>query len=422
MSNPENTGLLVPLDEEIPAPSRSNELMREILGGGVVRTLLALVVGFVVGAILIIATNEDVLASAGYFFSRPSDLLTAAWNAVSTGYGALFRGSIYDTTATTFAEGIRPLTETLRLASPLIAAGLGIALSFRVGLFNIGGGGQLLVGAAFAGFVSFQWHLPWGIHLIVAIIFGILGAALWGAIVGFLKARTGANEVIVTIMLNYIAVSLVSFLMRTPILQAPDASGNPKTPAPDATAQLPLLLGDGFALHLGFVLVVAATVLYWWLMERSTIGYRFRAVGLNANAAKTAGINVGRIYILAMAASAAFVGLAGVNQALGRNTGFTPTIDSGIGFDAITVALLGGSTAGGVFLAGLLFGAMKAGSPAMQVESISPEVLGVVQGVIVLFIAAPPLIRAIFRLPKPATNSLIKQWWRARFTRGQVKK
>jgi ABC-type uncharacterized transport system permease subunit len=141
-------------------------------------------------------------------------------------------------------------------------------------------------------------------------------------------------------------------------------------------------------------------------MERSTIGYRFRAVGFNSNAARTAGINVDRVYIMAMAMSAAFVGLAGVNQALGRTAGFTPTIDSGIGFDAITVALLGGSNAVGVVLAGLLFGAMKAGGPSMQVADVAPELLGVVQGLIVLFIAAPPLVRAMFRLPAPRTKSL----------------
>jgi ABC-type uncharacterized transport system permease subunit len=394
-----------PIDEIQPtppaAPPRSSVFLKDLLSGGVVRTLLAIVIGFVVGAILIIVTNEDVLDSAGYFFSRPGDLLGAAGAAISDGYGALFRGSIYNTTATTFAAGILPFTETLRLATPLIAAGLGIAVSFRVGLFNIGGTGQLLVGAAFSAWVSFQVDLPPVVHFVAAILAGIVGAALWGAIVGFLKARTGAHEVIVTIMLNYIAISLVTYAMREPLLHDPNAGGNPKTIAPDANAQLPLILGDGFALHLGFILVIAATVLYWWLMERSTVGYRFRAVGLNPDAARTAGINVGRVYILALATSAAFVGLAGVNQALGRSSGFTPSIDAGIGFDAITVALLGGSSAGGVFLAGLLFGAMKAGSPAMQLQDIQPEVLDVVQGVIVLFIAAPPLIRAIFRLPAP---------------------
>jgi len=268
-------------------------------------------------------------------------------------------------------------------------------------MFNIGGTGQLLMGAAFAAFASFQFHLPYGIHLIVALLFGLLGAGLWAGIVGFLKARTGAHEVIVTIMLNYIAISLVTFFMRTPVLHDMESGNNPTTRPPDVTAQFPKLFGDRFDLHLGFVLCILAVVVFWWLMERSTIGFRLRMVGLNPDAARTAGIDVNRVYVLAMVFSGLFVGLAGVNQALGREGSFSPSIDSGIGFDAITVALLGNSTALGVLFAGLLFGAMKAGGPAMQVADVAPEVLSVVQALIVLFIAAPPLIRAIFRLPAP---------------------
>jgi simple sugar transport system permease protein len=134
-------------------------------------------------------------------------------------------------------------------------------------------------------------------------------------------------------------------------------------------------------------------------MERSTVGYRFKMVGHNAHAARAAGINVERTYIYAMAASAAFIGLAGVNQGLGESGGLTASIHANIGFDAITVALLGGSRARGVLIAGLVFGAFKAGGPSMQIVGVSPEILGVVQALIVLFIAAPPLIRAIFRLP-----------------------
>jgi len=422
MTDPTLTPLAeIPEEKKAPQDDRWSTFLRDLASGTPLRTFLAIVVAFAVGAVLIIVTNEDFLAAVGYIFSRPSDAVSAAVTAVGDGYGALFRGSILNLQGDTFAQIVRPLTETLRLATPLIAAGLGIALSFRVGMFNIGGQGQLLFGAGFAAFVSFQVHLPFPLHLLLAIVVGILGAAAYGALVGFLKATTGANEVIVTIMLNYIAFYLISYLMRTPVLQDPSAGGTPKTVAPDVSAQLPPLLGGGFALHAGFILVIAATVLFWWLMERSTLGYRFRAVGLNPSAALSAGINVNRIYILAMALSAGFVGLAGVNQALGRTAGFTPTVDAGIGFDAITVALLGGSTAGGVFLAGLLFGAMKAGGPAMQVADVPPELLGVVQGVIVLLIAAPPLVRAIFRLPAPAAK-IPRVRRRARAAEGTVSK
>jgi general nucleoside transport system permease protein len=387
---------------------RFSQAMKEILAGGFTRTLLAVILGFVVGAIFMIGSNEEFIKSMGYFFTRPMDAFAAAWNVVSAGYGALYKGSIYNADADTLEKALRPITETLRLGAPLIAAGLGIGLTFRVGLFNVGGTGQIVFGMIFATWVATRLELPFILHTVVAMIAGILGAALLGALVGFLKARTGAHEVILTIMLNYIALSFFTFLMRDPnLLQEQRASGNPKADPAAATAMLPKLLGDEYSLHWGLIISLAAVFVYWWLMERSTIGFRLRMVGFNPDAAKTAGISVNRTYILAMGLSAAFVGIAAGNQALGTTTGVSPSAHAGIGFDAITVALLGGSSAPGILLAGLLFGAFKAGSPSMQVLGISPEVLGIVQGAIVLFIAAPPLIRAIFGLPKPQTTNAL---------------
>lgn len=398
---------------------RFSQALKEILSGGLTRTLIAVALGFLVGAIFMIVSNKEFLASLGYFFSRPLDAFGAAWNVVSSGYGALFRGAIYNADAETFERAIRPFTETLRLGAPLIAAGLGIGLTFRVGLFNIGGTGQLIFGIIFATWVATRIELPFVLHTIVALIAGILGASLLGALVGFLKARTGAHEVIVTIMLNYIALSFFTFLMRDPnLLQEQRASGNPKADPAAESALLPKLFGDAFGVHYGLILALLAVVVYWWLMERSTIGYRLRMVGHNPDAARTAGINVGRTYVIAMALSAAFVGVAAGNQALGTATGVITSSHAGIGFDAITVALLGGSSAPGILLAGLLFGAFKAGAPSMQVIGISPEVLGIVQAAIVLFIAAPPLIRAMFRLPKPQTSNVLGTLW-ARFTGGR---
>ncbi len=388
--------------------ARLNQAVKEILAGGVTRTVLSVILGFVVGAIFMIGSNKGFLEGLSYFFSRPQDSLNAAWTVVSDGYGALFKGSIYNAEAEDIVKAFRPLTETLRLGAPLIAAGLGIGLAFRVGLFNIGGTGQLIFGMIFATWVATRIELPFVLHTVVALIAGILGAVLMGALVGFLKARTGAHEVILTIMLNYIALYFFTFLMRDPmLLQEERATGNPKADPAAVTAQFPKLFGEEYSLHWGLVLAIAAVIVYWWLMERSTIGYRLRMVGFNPDAAKTAGINVNRTYILAMALSAGFVGVAASNQALGTAIGVTPSSHAGIGFDAITVALLGGSSAPGILLAGLLFGAFKAGAPAMQVIGVSPEVLGIVQGAIVLFIAAPPLIRAIFGLPKPQTTNAL---------------
>ena len=403
-------------------PVNWNAALKEILSGGLTRTILSVILGFVVGAFFMIVSNKEFLQSVGYFFADPLASLRAAGDVVSAGYGALFKGAIYNSNAETFEAAIRPLTETLRLAGPLIAAGLGIGLGFRVGLFNIGGTGQLISGMIWATFVATRIELPPVIHFIVAILAAIVGSALVGAFVGFLKARTGANEVITTIMLNYVIVSFFNhLLLDNNLLQGATAGGHTKSDPAFETARLPNLFGENFALNLGFILSIVAVIIYWWLMERSTIGFRLRAVGFNSSAARTAGINVEGTYILALGLSAAFVGIAAANQALSSTGGVTPTTHAGIGFDAITVALLGGSTASGVLLAGLLFGAFKAGSSAIQIEGISPDVLGIVQGAIVLFIAAPPLIRAIFRLPPAQTTSMLTALRSRLFSRGGKK-
>jgi ABC-type uncharacterized transport system permease subunit len=391
-----------PVTEDPTEPSRWQNVFREITTGNAIISVLAVLLALLVGAVMIAFTNEDVQESAGYFFSRPTDLFSAVWQSVSGAYSALFQGSVYNFRRPGFADGIRPFTETLTYATPLIAAGLGVALGFRVGLFNIGGRGQMLIAATFGGWVAFALELPAGIHMIAALLTGVLAGAIWGGLVGLLKARTGAHEVITTIMLNYVAFYLVSYLLRDGFLKTP-GSNNPKSPASKETAVFFDILGPNYNLHFGFILVIGATVFVWWLLSRSSLGFKFRAVGENPNAAKVAGISVQRMYVYAMLFSGGLVGLAGINQVLGTTTsGFGAGIDSGIGFDAITVALLGRSRPWGVFAAGILFGAFKAGSFSMQAaEGIPIDIVLVVQSLIVLFIAAPPLVRAIFRLPAP---------------------
>ena len=394
-------------DASTPEP-RWHGVMREIVGGSAMISVLAVVLAMLAGGILIALTDDKVSAAAGYFFARPGDLVKAVWDSVSGAYTALFQGAVYNFRRPGFIAGIKPLTETLTFATPLIAAGLGVGLAFRVGLFNIGGRGQMLIAAACAGWVSWSFELPYGLHLILAVAAGIIGGAVWGGIVGLLKARTGAHEVIVTIMLNFVALYLISFMLKTPgLLQAP-GSNNPKTPAALPTAVFPDLLGPQFNLHWGFIFVIAATVYVWYLLNRSNLGFQFRAVGENPNAARVAGISVNKMYIYAMLFSGGLVGLAGVAQVLGTvTTGFSSGIDAGIGFDAITVALLGRSKPWGIFFAGILFGAFKAGGFAMQAsEGIPIDIVVVIQSLIVLFIAAPPLVRAVFRLPKPSGISL----------------
>lgn len=389
------------------APSRWQTTLQAIVTGNGIISLLAVVLAVIVGSIMIAATNEEVQAASGYFFAQPGDTFAAIWEAVTGAYAALFRGAIYNFNADTFEKGIRPLTETLKFATPLIAAGLGVGLAFRAGLFNIGGQGQMLLAAAAAGYVATAMDLPMGLHLIVAIVAGLVAAALWAGIAGLLKARTGAHEVITTIMLNHIAFYLLAWMLATQgLLQAPGSS-NPKTAPMAETALLPQLLGPSYKLHAGFLLALIAVAFTWWLLERSALGFRFRAVGENPSAARVAGIDVGRMYFVVMLIAGALVGIAGVSQVLGTEVrGFSGGIDAGIGFDAITVALLGRSSPIGILFAGLLFGAFKTGGFTMQSsQGIPVEIILVVQSLIVLFIAAPPLVRAIFGLPQPGRPS-----------------
>jgi ABC-type uncharacterized transport system permease subunit len=300
-----------------------------------------------------------------------------------------------------------PLMETLTIATPLITAGLGVALAFRAGLFNIGAQGQIIIAGILAAWTGFALHLPVGLHLLLVLVAGIIGGAFWGGLVGYLKARTGAHEVILTIMFNYIALYLLRYLLNTPAFQRPGES-NPISPILDPSAVYPQIFGSQYRLHLGFLLAIAITFLVWWLLNRSTVGFEFRAVGANPKAAQTAGINVSRSTILVMAIAGALAGLSGVAQVAGTEKVLTDGVAATYGFDAITVALLGRSTPWGTFAAGLLFGAFRAGAVQMQIQTGTPiDIVLVVQSLIVLFIAAPPLVRAVFglnpRRKKPVT-------------------
>ena len=390
-----------PHDSHDARGDRSRSMLREIASGDVLAGVLAVFLAVFVGSVMIAATDDTVRETAGYIGARPSDFFTAVWDAISGAYSAMFRGAVFNYNLTEPAQQWRPLTETFKFAGPLILGGLGVGLAFRAGLFNIGGRGQMLIAGGAAGWVGFNLDLPLVIHLPLAILVGMVFGALWGGIAGVLKARTGAHEVIVTIMLNYVAYYLLFWALTKEWLLKTPGSVNPKSPPMKDSATLPKVLGDQFNLHLGFVIALVAVAVAWWLLNRSTLGYRVRAVGENPHAARASGINVGRIYIVVMMISGSLLGLAGVNQVLGTvSSGVSLDLDAAIGFDAITVALLGRSRPLGILAAGLLFGAFKAGGFTMQTsENISVDLVLVVQSLIVLFLAAPPLVRAIFRLP-----------------------
>ncbi|HSK27945.1 MAG TPA: ABC transporter permease [Jiangellales bacterium] len=394
---------------EAPRRSRGRDLR-----DNVVLTALSVLLALAVGAVLIIVADPDVQDASAYLFSRPGDTFSAAWDSVYNAYVALFQGAIFDPSAGTFTAAIRPITESLVFAIPLIAAGLAVGLAFRAGLFNIGAEGQIILGAVFASFVGFTWGMPPVVHVVVALLAGVLGGMIWGGIPGFLKARTGAHEVITTIMLNNIARFLLAYLLSTAAFQRPGRN-DPISPQVDANAQLPLLLGSWSRLHAGLLVVLGAAAGVWWLLNRSTIGFKFRAVGANPWASRTAGIRTGTTTFLVMAFAGGLAGLAGAFQILGTEKALTGGISAGIGFDAITVALLGRGNPVGIVLAGGLFGALRAGGVTMQARTGTPiDIVLVVQSLIVLFIAAPPLVRAIFRVKAAGAGTMqVSKGWNA---------
>jgi ABC-type uncharacterized transport system permease subunit len=387
---------------------RLNTALREILSGSPVLTVLAIIISLVVGGILIAATDPNVQSAAGYFLARPTDTLLAIWNSVSGAYVALFQGGVYDFTAPTFWAGLQSLWGSISFAVPLIAAGLGIALGFRSGLFNIGGTGIILVSAAAAGYVGFAVSLPPGIHVVVALLAGLVAGGLWSLIVGVLKARTGAHEVIVTIMLNYVALYLLDYLFSIGLLKVHGSTSPISPPEKSSAIYHQFLSGEGNnpGVNVGFILVIGVVIFGWWLLNRSSLGFKFRAVGENPRAARVAGIRINRMYIYVMTISGVLIAFAGVYQVLGQVTsGFDRGIDSGVGITAITVALLGRSKPGGVFAAGILFGILQGGSYTMQAgQGVNVNIIPVIESVIVLFLAAPPLVRAIFRTPAPGSK------------------
>lgn len=343
--------------------------------------VLALLTALIVGAIIMFIFGDDPIAA----------------------YRGLFDGA--------FGSG-KAWDQTFRKTVPFVLTGLSVAIAFKAGLFNIGAAGQFIMGSVFAVFVGINFEgLPGFIHMPLALTAGIVGGMLWGAIPGVLKVYTGAHEVIVTIMLNYIASLFAGWTVyaggsrgQTPgPLWDPNAGPISQTPQIFETARIPAIFPPPYRIHYGIFIMLATVALMAWLIYKMTTGFELRTVGLNLKAAKYAGIRVNWTIILAMVLAGGLAGMAGGIETLGVNFKFAPEFGGGVGFDGITVALLGQTNPFGVLLAGFLFGALDSGGAAMQFQSgVSADIIQVIQALILAFVAAPSLVRLIYRLRKPA--------------------
>ena len=337
-------------------------------------------------------------------------VLTEGFDAILPAYKALFTGAFV---------GWGSISETLLVATPLTLAGLSVALGFRAGLFNIGAEGQMTIGGLTAVIVGFSFEgLPAVAHIPLAVLAGLVGGALWGFIPGVLRAKTGAHEVITTIMLNFIAFRTLDYVLKLPGIQQPDRF-DPISKPVEASARLPRILGwlpidnaGGLRLHLGFLIALLMAWVVYWLLFKSTIGFEFRAVGANPSAAKYGGMSVVGATILVMAMAGGLAGMAGANETLGVLGRASPGFTAQIGFDAIALALLGRSHPGGVVLSAILFGALRSGGRTMQVQSsVGIDLIVIIQALIIVFIAAPELVRAIYRVKGGKETGQLTRGW-----------
>jgi len=386
-----------------PAPSKGgNQKRRQVL----LIPALAVVTGLLIGAIIILLTTEEVYAGFRTSFGAG---MSAVWNSVAKAYGALFAGAfgnpvrmvqaLFSGDALEIRRAFNPFLESLVVSTPYIFAGLAVALGFRAGLFNIGVEGQLFMGATAATFVGYALKgLPAVIHMPLAMLAGAIGGGLWGFIPGWLKAKTGGHEVINTIMLNWIAFRLTDWLLNGP-MQRPNSGGVPISPIIEKSAQIPQFFGSPIRFHLGFFIALGIAWLVYWFLFKTTWGFNLRTVGANPNAGKYAGMNIVKNTILAMTLSGALAGLAGANQVLAITRSMAMGLSSGYGFDSIALALLGNSTPLGVVLASLLFGFLRNGAAQMMVVSNIPiDIISIIQALVLIFIAAPAIIRSLWRI------------------------
>jgi simple sugar transport system permease protein len=336
--------------------------------------LISILLALLVGAVVILVSQ---LVLPGVSFNPLLPI---------TAYSALIQGGIGSFDA---------IVDTMVSTAPLVLGGLSVGLAFKAGLFNIGAQGQFLVGAlgAVATGVTLAGSSPL-FAITLALLAGMLAGAAWGFIPGFLKAVSGAHEVVVTIMLNYVAIAVIAAVVGGPLRQ----QGRPEAITPDVgNAALPIVIGGSG--HAGIVLALVAVGIVAWLLFRTTLGFEIRTVGANPDAARYAGMHPRLLTVLTMSLAGALAGLAGAVVVLGVTHLMTPSFGTTVGFDSIAVALLGRTNPVGIVFAALLFGGLRAGAPLMQIQAGIPvELIDVLQATILLFLVANPVLRRLLRL------------------------
>ncbi len=409
-----------PPPSDLPPPGRRLSWISE----GIV-PLLAILTALLIGAVIV-------------FFSAPAEKGTRIQVTINA-FKGLFVGA--------FGNWADPstipiaLSNTLVESTPYLLAGLAVALGFKAGLFNIGAEGQLLMGAIGAAAVGVwlpAWlgvaSLPTLIHLPLALLAGALAGGIWGAIPGYLRAKTGAHEVINTIMLNYIALRVLDYMIVNGPMRAQGASLQ-RTPYIQESASLPRFVGivrsadltEGqnylpfvpttsstwdLRIHSGLLIALLAVAFVWWLLRRTPTGFEIRTVGANPEAARYAGMNITRTFVLTMGLSGALAGLAGTGQVLGLDHNLKSVFSGGLGFDSIAIALLAKSNPIAIIPAAIFWGALRQGAGAMQIASgISSNLINIIQALVIIFIAADQIVRWLYRIKRTDGGGMV-------FTRG----
>ncbi|MBL7063562.1 MAG: ABC transporter permease [Anaerolineae bacterium] len=372
---------------EKPAPGTTPKTKRlKPAINAVLVPLLAVFTAMVLGALIIVSAGGEPIAA----------------------YRGLIEGAF---------GSAKALSETTVWVTPYIFAGLAVALAFKGGLFNIGAEGQLALGAVAAAWVGYALPdalgvtLPAVIHVPLAVGAGMLAGAIWGAIPGWLKAHTGGHEVINTIMMNYIALNLTSFLLNGVMKDPAPLNVVARTPKIAASARIPPIF-PGLRFHWGFILALVVAGIVWWVLQKTTLGFEIRTVGANPDAARYAGVNVPRTIVVTMMLSGLLAGLAGAIEVTALNYRHELGFSVGYGFDAIAIALLGKTHPLGVVLAALLWGAMRNGATRMQfLTQIPVDVISVIQALILLFVAADAIVRWIYRIRVEEERPVLTRGW-----------